>query len=244
MSEQIQHWQHESYLSTSFAQIALQGEHGESDGRLHKWQQPIFYTVRDLTGDQRLHQKMVTQQFKHLSSITGHPISPTRHSHNANVTILFSTEQNLDSDLLKSMGISNQAFRQSLQHNSVCLARIAYDRSASINKAIVIIPVDRARAHGKLMACVVEELTQIMGLPNDSSDVYPSIFNDHSFNNFLTGLDYLLLQLLYNDALKAGMTGKDVEQQLDTIIQTAAFSERIKHAERLVRQYSLENWLD
>ena len=83
-----------------------------------------------------------------------------------------------------------------------------------------------------------------MGLPNDSTDVYPSIFNDHSFNNFLTGLDYLLLQLLYSDVLKSGMTGEEVEQQVHTITQTESFSERIKHAEGLDRQYSLENWLD
>ncbi|WP_273151877.1 DUF2927 domain-containing protein [Methylophaga thiooxydans] len=243
-SEQIPHWQHKSYIHTSFTQIALQGEHSKSDGRLHKWQRPIVFSLRDQTGDHLLHKKMVTQQFKHLSAITGHPISPAKNSQNANVTIMFSTEQNLDSDLLKSMGITNPTFRQSLNHNSVCMAQISYDHSANINRAIVIIPVDRARAHGKLMACVVEELTQIMGLPNDSTDVYPSIFNDHSFNNFLTGLDYLLLQLLYSDVLKSGMTGEEVEQQIHTITQTEAFSEHIKHAEGLVRQHSLENWLD
>jgi len=244
LGEPLAHWQHKPYLHSSFSQIALQGEHDESDGRLHKWQQPISYTVIDRTGDQALHQKMVTHHFEHLSSITGHKITSAANPATANVTVIFNSEQNLEHELLQSMGISDQKFRQSLSHNSVCVARITYDNSASINKAVVVIPVDRARAHGKLMACVVEELTQIMGLPNDSADVYPSIFNDFSFNDFLTGLDYLLLKLLYNRSLTSGMSDNEVKNTLIEITGSQEYSTLIHKAESLVRQNSLENWLD
>lgn len=244
LGESDKHWQQRAYIHDSFAQIALQSEHNISDGLLHKWQQPLFYTVIDRTGDQYLHHKMVAQHFKHLSLITGHEIAPANKQQAANVRIIFNSEENLDDDLMQSLGVPNQRARYILNRNSVCVAQFSYDSSASINKAVIIIPVDRARAHGKLMACVVEELTQIMGLPNDSASVYPSIFNDYSFNDFLTGLDYLLLKLLYNTSLKAGMSSKQIRKVVSEITQSQEYSDLIGKAEVLVRKKSLENWLD
>lgn len=244
LAESDKHWQQRAYIHDSFAQIALQSEHNKSDGLLHKWQKPILYSVIDRTGDQSLHHKMVAQHFKHLSLITGHEIAPTNQQQKANVHIIFNSEENLDDDLIQSLGVSNQRARYILNRNSVCVARFSYDSSANINNAVIIIPVDRARAHGKLMACVVEELTQIMGLPNDAASVYPSIFNDYSFNDFLTGLDYLLLKLLYNTSLKAGMSSKQVHKAVSEITHTQEYSALIGKAEVLVRKKSLENWLD
>ncbi len=61
-------------------------------------------------------------------------------------------------------------------------------------------------SRGLLPSCIVEELTQSMGLTNDSDWVYPSIANDKSVLDLLTGLDYLLLKLLYHPDLKTGMS--------------------------------------
>ncbi len=69
--------------------------------------------------------------------------------------------------------------------------------------------------HGKLVSCVVEELTQILGLPNDSKTIYPTIFSDRNIYKLLTGLDFLLLKLLYLPEVKSGMT----KSQLKPIIQ-------------------------
>ena len=92
-----------------------------------------------------------------------------------------------------------------MMRHSVCLGQFTTTTQGAIRKATVIIPVDRARARGKLISCIVEELTQVMGLPNDSLDVYPSIFNDQSIYMLLTGLDYLLLKILYDPRLIPGM---------------------------------------
>lgn len=237
------HWQQPDYIQQSFSQIALQSEHGKSDGLLHKWQKPIVYTIMDRTGDQALHSKMVKQQFSHLMSITNHKIMLAKNNETANVKIIFGSENELETYLLNDLNISSKNFRRALNRNSVCVAQLRYGINADINSGVVIIPVDRARAHGKLMACVVEELTQIMGLHNDSTEVYPSIFNDHSHNDFLTGLDYLLLKLLYHNSLKPGMTAIQVHKELLDIFQTQKHMELIKAAESLVRLNSLENWL-
>ena len=48
-----------------------------------------------------------------------------------------------------------------------------------------------------------------MGLPNDSNDVYPSIFNDKGRLDDLSEQDVLLLRLLYDPRMKAGMSRDD-----------------------------------
>jgi hypothetical protein len=49
-----------------------------------------------------------------------------------------------------------------------------HNKQSELISVLVIIPVDHAMSHGLLPACVIEELTQAMGLPNDSDWVIPS----------------------------------------------------------------------
>lgn len=55
-------------------------------------------------------------------------------------------------------------------------------------------------------ACFEEELAQGLGLPNDSGDADPSIFNDNEAYALLTRHDELLLRMLYDARLRPGMT--------------------------------------
>lgn len=238
------HWQKNEYILNSFIDITLNREHGGQGGRLNKWQQPIRYQVIDRTGDEQLHQRMVAAQMLHLASITGLDIRLAEQPDTSNLRIIFASEQDLDHDLMQDFGLSNKAFRQQIIHDSVCLARVKASKNGEIEAAGVIIPVDRARAHGKLMSCVVEELTQVLGLVNDSAKVFPSIFNDRSFNDFLSGLDYILLKLLYEPSIRAGMNQAELQQQLKQILSRPGFQSQIESAEQAVRQDSLENWLN
>ena len=126
----------------------------------------------------------------------------------------------------------------------MCLAYFSTYSDNSINRAVVIIPVDRARAHAKLLSCVVEELTQVMGLPNDSDKVFPSIFNDKSKDDFLSGLDYLLLKLLYHPKIKVGMDTVHVEHLLKDIIAQESFQQLIIESNQLVHQQGLYRLLN
>lgn len=54
-------------------------------------------------------------------------------------------------------------------------------------------------------ACVVEEISQLMGLPNDSAEAVKSIFNDHGRHIELTEADQWMLRILYDPSLKPGM---------------------------------------
>ena len=56
------------------------------------------------------------------------------------------------------------------------------------------------------LSCIHEEIAQGLGLPNDSPMARPSIFNDDEEFALLTRMDELMLRILYNPALRPGMT--------------------------------------
>ncbi|MHA1567466.1 MAG: DUF2927 domain-containing protein [Alphaproteobacteria bacterium] len=53
-------------------------------------------------------------------------------------------------------------------------------------------------------ACIVEEITQLLGLPNDVDGI-ESVFNDDDRHKELTELDRDLVRALYDPAMKAGL---------------------------------------
>ena len=55
-------------------------------------------------------------------------------------------------------------------------------------------------------SCIEEELAQSLGLMNDDSSVRPSLFNDDNEFALMTTHDELLLRILYDARLSAGMT--------------------------------------
>jgi len=74
------------------------------------------------------------------------------------------------------------------------------------NKATIVI---KSETKGVLRdSCIHEELAQTLGLLNDDAAARPSIFNDDQEFALLTRHDELLLQILYDPRLKAGMSAE------------------------------------
>ncbi len=232
-------WTNSVYLVNSFIEIALNNEYSTKQSRVRKWTKPIKYYFIHRVADQTLHERLSKLHLKHLAEITGVDIYPVTKEQDANLRIIFSTENHLEQELLSEFKIKSKKQREYLFRNSVCLAHFSINADGRINKAIVIIPVDRARAHAKLVACIVEELTQIMGLPNDSEKVFPSVFNDKSYNELLTGLDYLLLKMLYHPMVKPGMSEYQVRPILQKIITAFDRQGIIAQVEKKVMQGGL-----
>lgn len=238
------HWQSPQYIHNSFLDIALNNEYSTKISQIRKWTQPIYYSISHRTADEALHQQITELHLKHLESITGVEIQPSTSKSQTNLTIIFSSEALLAKELEQDFLITDKAHINELSHHGVCVANISLNPDNSIRKAAIIIPVDRARAHAKLLSCVVEELTQIMGLPNDSDSVFPSIFNDRSHNDYLSGLDFILLKLLYHPQIKAGMNKKQTLQNLQSLTVTDDFQQLIKQSEYLVNQQGLYRLLN
>lgn len=71
------------------------------------------------------------------------------------------------------------------------------------------------------LSCVNEEMAQAMGLPNDSPDARPSLFNDSLEFALLTEHDAILLRMLYDPRLRPGMTAEEVRPLLPAIAHDA-----------------------
>ena len=67
-----------------------------------------------------------------------------------------------------------------------------------------MIVVNRANKFADIEHCLLEEMAQSLGLPNDDPLVSPSIFNDQEQHMELTRVDRFLLRTLYDKRLPAG----------------------------------------
>lgn len=231
-------WQDKDYILDSFKRIALSSEYLDHTPQLRKWQSPIRFQFHHDVGDAELHEKLSKIHLAHLSTITGHQIEPASNSHSANLQIIFTEESRILSYLGTRQQLSPELAKQ-LSRNSVCIANLTANQRGEIQRAVVLIPVNRARAHAKLLACIVEELTQVMGLPNDDAAVFPSIFNDVSHDDFLSGLDYILLKLLYHPVLKPGMGEQESEVAIRRVMRGGAFQQWLDEAYPAVYEQGL-----
>ncbi|MEG3617300.1 DUF2927 domain-containing protein [Magnetovibrio sp. PR-2] len=76
-----------------------------------------------------------------------------------------------------------------------------------INYALVMVNIDMDPAH--LNACLLEELSQVMGLPNDVDAYWPTIFQPIDTSTELSVWDRLYLKTLYDPRTKPGMKPVD-----------------------------------
>lgn len=237
-----QHWQDERYISDSFIRIALEREYKETNHpTLVKWTQPIRVFMRSDAGNASLQRQLLTVHMQHLGMITGHPIDFVTTPDQANIFVVFTKLDQVEATVRQYIGDPDR-IRAALDE-AICLGNFKINRKKSIQNGTIIIPVDYARQRGRFLDCIVEEITQLLGLPNDSDEVYPSIFNDLSVDSYLSPLDYLLLKILYSDKLVPGMTPDQVRQILPSIVTQLKANGDIDQAAQRVYQHSLRQFV-
>ena len=79
----------------------------------------------------------------------------------------------------------------------------ADDKTGKINKATIVVNSERLLI--RINHCLLEEMIQSLGLPNDSNLINPSIFSDRSRRTDLTRTDLIILKTLYDPRMKAGL---------------------------------------
>ena len=236
------HWQKDDYLIDSFIDISLRREYrANKKTNLHRWQQPLKIFIKSEVGDPLLQRQMYRVQAKHLQSITGHAIHVVNSQQEANVLVVFTSAKRMKSNAFKYT-ITTSDLEQVLK-SAICMASIESNKQSEIIRGVILIPVDSTRQSGRLVDCIIEELTQVMGLPNDSTAVYPSIFNDLSIDSYLTGLDYLLLKIAYHPLLKPGMSEAQVREKLPAILLELREQGEIENAQWRVLDKSMKKWL-
>lgn len=206
-------------LARNFQQITFFNEYSSAglpqgvSGKLRRWDQPIRFAVQFGASvpksQQRKDRADVARYAKRLSATTGHPVSI---GGPANFYVLFVGEDGraemIDQIVGRLPGVEN-ANLTSLRNLSddIYCAVAAYSAGPDSNIYTTAVAVIRAENPDLLrLACIHEELAQAMGLANDSPNARPSIFNDDDEFALLTDHDELLLKMLYDPRLKAGMS--------------------------------------
>ncbi len=105
--------------------------------------------------------------------------------------------------------------------DTFCTAYAFGDPSDPANYAAVMILIRAEHPPLTRLSCVHEEMAQAMGLPNDSPDARPSLFNDSLEFALLTEHDEILLRMLYDPRLRPGMTAAEARPILPAVARDA-----------------------
>lgn len=189
---------------------ALQGQGGESP--LRRWAGPVRVGTifgNSVPPSQRSADGATIRSYaRRLGQISGHPVMTFGVP---NFIVIVASEDDrgaaLDAAAARVPGITPESLNalRRLSRNTYC-AVAAYAAGSDANTYTAAVAVIRAENPGILrLSCIHEELAQGLGLANDS-DARPSIFNDDDEFALLTKHDELLLKMLYDPRLEAGMT--------------------------------------
>ena len=221
-------------LTENFLKIALYEEYArgqiattrsQTPIRLQRWAKPVrvqlIFGPSVPAARQASDRARVTSFLGRLASLTGHSISVT--DKNPNFWVHFASvdeRAGLGPSLateLAELTPGQIASVTAMSRDTYCQVLTQSDPATSVYvAAVAVIPTE----HPDLLrlSCIHEELAQALGLPNDSNAARPSIFNDDEEYALLTRQDELMLRILYNPALRPGMT----EQQARPIVQSLA----------------------
>lgn len=212
-------------LTENFIKIALFDEYVISGDRvieratpstLRRWETPVrmnlSFGASVAPEVQTADRAQIAALAQRLGRLTGHPVSllPAGRAAAANFHILTLNEDErlaIGPDLrrlLPGIPTSSIGLITGMPRDTFCMV-LAFSRGGSdvYTDAVAIVRAehpDRTRT-----ACYHEELAQGLGLPNDSPQARPSIFNDGKEFGRLTTHDELLLQILYSPRLTPGM---------------------------------------
>jgi len=204
------------YVVDSFDRIVFHAEFEQTlDQRVTKWVDPINVYLDIRAGDPTLYERLVESHLVDIRFLTGLDSRIVLDPADANFFIVFDRDDRLIQSVVD--------YHPALVKNSsgvaktLCFGIYSVNGGSEIVRAVIGIPTDRAASAGKLDACVVEEMTQVLGLPNDSEEVFPSIFNDLSIDDHLTELDRTLIRLLYDPALPPGMNRDQALARIESL---------------------------
>lgn len=212
-------------LAENFMRIALFDEYRRGSGgfvrqetasNLRRWEAPVRVGIRfgaSVPQDRQATDRARIASFvSRLSRVTGHPMTVDDRAPNFFIYIVSEDEREALGPVVRSalpgLGPSEVAGITAMPRTTYCLVyALADSSSGAYTRAFAVIRSE----HPDLLrlSCLHEELTQGLGLPNDSPRARPSIFNDDEEFALLTDQDELLLRILYSSDLRPGMSAAE-----------------------------------
>ncbi|MFK5998755.1 MAG: DUF2927 domain-containing protein [Rhodobacterales bacterium] len=224
-------------LAKDFERVALFDEYTEINGHfvagrstssLRRWQQPVRIGMNfgpSVTEEQRARDTAYVRKFSaRLARLSGLEIKLTD-ANRANFSLLF---LNRDEQRTYAASLIGQvAYLTPLILNEIktsprsiyCVTYAISEKNSTTGYKGVVILIKGEHRGLMRTSCIQEEMTQALGLANDSPKARPSIFNDDEEFSLLTRHDELLLKMLYDPRLKVGMTLKQAHPIVQEIAQ-------------------------
>lgn len=196
----------ETDLVRSFDLVALGREFAQPENpRILKWTRPINVYVGRYWKVDDDDIAFLERHIATLSRETGIAAEFVDHPERSNFRVLFVAERDFLPTSERYFG-ARGGLIEKVASRANCLSVYFEDRDGAFDNVTVIIPVDKAEAHGLLRRCILEETTQSMGLVNDSTEIGRSLFNNRGgqveeFNDH----DRTLLRMLYHPRMRAGL---------------------------------------
>lgn len=209
-------------LTEDFVRIALYDEYSRqgdalvsraTPAPLRRWTQPVRMHVEfgdSVAPAQRNRDRAdIAALAARLQSATGNRVSLSPDSGNFTIMILSEDERRAIgprlTELVPGIPAADVEALVNLSPQNYCTV-FAYSRGAASTYVHAVALIRSETPPLLRRSCFHEELTQGMGVANDSSQVRPSIFNDDEEFAYLTPHDELLLKILYDPRLRPGMS--------------------------------------
>ena len=193
---------------------------------LSKWQRPVKINLHfgpSLNPETRVTDtKFLSDYAAQLSNITRHPIELTTELGNFHVVVVDEVHRmNMVQNLRKKDVLVPPNIQQIIQQMPADIHCMVLTLSARHShhiheQALAMIRAEHPPVLKK--ACFHEEIAQGLGLHNDNPAAHPSIFNDDDEFAFLTEQDALLLRILYDPRLPAGIELHEAQPILKQLI--------------------------
>lgn len=220
-------------LTENFMRIALYDEYRrgsggfvreETESRLRRWEVPVRVGIRfgpSVSPDRQATDRARIASFvARLAQITGHPMSVDDRNPNFFVYVVSEDEREALGPVINAnlpgLTPSDVAGITQMPRSTYCLVyAMAEGNSGAYTRAFAVIRAE----HPDLLrlSCLHEEMTQGLGLPNDSPRARPSIFNDDEEFALLTDQDETLLRILYSPELRPGMSAAEARPIVETL---------------------------
>lgn len=143
---------------------------------------------------------MASQHLKTLSKLTGIRFRQVKAADQVqSINLLFLKRAEMGA--IKGPGIDPKVV-EVLAMGGGCYYMAFNKPPERIVKAIIVVNIERPREFTN--SCILEELTQSLGLHNDSNQLRPSIFSDKDRITRLSRSDEILVRTLYDPRLPAG----------------------------------------
>jgi hypothetical protein len=226
-------------LVEAFVELALKSDYSTRVHPVRKWTTPIRYMLIHRVGEEESHAGLVSTHLGQIAQITGLDIEPATAAGESQLRGSADARGHARRRHPAIPRLGARRRTRALFPRQHLPGEFSRQPEGSILRAVAMIPVDRARGKGDLLGCVAEELTHMLGLSNDTHQPLPTIFSHGTVRGALSGLDYLVLKMLYDPRVKPGMKEATLRPILHGIAVELERSGVIEAAERLAAETGL-----